>query len=70
MIFEKRKKRSNNLELNDNHHKWCYQITLKTTGVALRISHKWFLKKKKGLDNLELNGDMTSKNGHYFEGDW
>ena len=46
-----------------------YQITLKTTAVALRISNKIFLKKKKGLNNLQLNGDVTSKKGHSFEGD-
>ena len=45
-----------------------YQITLKTTAVALRISNKLFLKKK-GLNNLKLNGDLTSKKGHSFEGD-
>lgn len=53
----------------DNHPKRCYQIILKTTGVALRISNKLFLKKKKGLNNLKLNGDVTSKKGHSFEGD-
>ena len=53
----------------DNHPKGCYQITLKTTAVALRISNRLFLKKKKGLNNLKLDGDVTSKKGHSFEGD-